>query len=209
MSNLETARTNMIKQQLRPWEVLDENVLNACSVVKREDYVPEALKGLAYADYQLPVVKGEYMLKPNLEGRLLQALQIKPSDSVLEIGSASGYVTACLAYLADRVLSLDLHAEATAIASANLAAQGVQNVTLETIESLDSIDYPERFDVIAVCAGSLDSVPDNLKTALAIGGRLFVVTGQSPAKEAMLITRNGSDEWTSVHVLETDIPAIV
>ncbi len=212
MSNLAQAKFNMIEQQIRPWEVLDGQVLAVFDKIEREHFVPEQYKGLAYADCQLPLLKGESMLPPTLEGRMLQALHLKPSDSVLEIGSCSGYITACLATLADQVLSVDCLQQATDLASSNLQnlnnAELSKRIRLQTISSLSDITYTDRFDAITVCAGSLSAIPENLKNALAIGGRLFAVTGQSPAKQAQLVTRISQTEWNSVNLFETDIPAI-
>jgi len=212
MSNFAKAKFNMIEQQVRPWEVLDGRVLDVFDKIEREHFVPEQYKGLAYADCQLPVIKGESMLPPTLEGRMLQALNLETSDSVLEIGSCSGYITACLATLADQVLSLDCLQQATDLASSNLQSLNndavARSVRLQTISALSDIAYNERFDAITVCAGSLPDIPENLKKALAIGGRLFAVTGQPPVKQAQLVTRLSQTEWSSVTLFETDIPAI-
>jgi protein-L-isoaspartate(D-aspartate) O-methyltransferase len=208
MSDFAKAKHNMIEQQIRPWEVIDPQVLGVFDELNRDQFVPEALKGLAYADCQLPVVGKQCMLPPTVEGRMLQALNIKSSDCVLEIGTCSGYITACLAQLATHVDSVDMQAEAKQIAQQNLDQLDITNVALSTISSLQEITHTERYDVIAVCAGSIDEIPENLKQALVIGGRLFVVTGQSPAKHAQLITRIGQTEWQCNSLFETDIPAI-
>ncbi len=208
MSNLAQAKFNMIEQQIRPWEVLDTQVLDVFDTIERVHFVPEQYKGLAYADCQLPVIEGESMLPPVVEGRMLQALSLKSSDSVLEIGSGCGYITACLAALTGQVTSLDLHAEATEMASANLQQQQITNVELQTISSLDDVVHKERYDAITITAGSLGSIPQNLKNALAIGGRLFAVTGNSPAKQALLMTRVSQTEWKTSKLFETDIPDI-
>jgi protein-L-isoaspartate(D-aspartate) O-methyltransferase len=208
MSDFAKAKHNMIQQQIRPWEVIDPQVLDVFEQLNRDYFVPESLKGLAYADCQLPVVGTQCMLPPNVEGRMLQALNIKGSDCVLEIGTCSGYITACLARLAEHVDSVDMNPDSTQLAQKNLTELGITNVALQTISSLQDITHTERYDVIAVCAGSVDHLTDNLKQALAIGGRLFAVTGKSPAKEAQLITRIGQTEWETVSLFETDIPAI-
>ncbi len=208
MSDFAKAKHNMIEQQIRPWEVIDPQVLEVFDTLNRDQFVPESLKGLAYADCQLPVLGTQCMLPPTVEGRMLQALNIKQSDCVLEIGTCSGYITACLAHLSTHVDSVDLNPESKDIALGNLQQLGINNVTLETISSLQNISHNERYDVIAVCAGSLDEVPENLKNALVIGGRLFAVTGQSPVKEAQLITRIAQQEWQVMNLFETDINAI-
>ena len=212
MSHPARAKFNMIEQQIRPWEVFDRRVLDVFDKIEREHFVPEPFKGLAYADCQLPVVAGESMLPPTLEGRMLQALRLESADSVLEIGSGCGYITACLATLADKVLSVDLLQEATELASTNLHNLGyldlAKKIRLQTISSLDDISYNERFDAITVCAGSLTAIPEHLKKALVIGGRLFAVTGQSPVKQAQLVTRISQTEWDTLNLFETDIPDI-
>ena len=198
----------MIEQQIRPWEVLDTQVLDVFNTIERAHFVPEQYKGLAYADCQLPVVEGESMLPPTVEGRMLQALRLKPSDSVLEIGTCCGYITACLASLANHVTSLDKHTEATTMASDRLQQNNITNVELQTIQSLADVTVTERYDAIAIGAGSLSSVPQNLKNALVIGGRLFAITGSSPAKQAQLMTRVNQTEWKVENLFETDIPDI-
>jgi protein-L-isoaspartate(D-aspartate) O-methyltransferase len=201
--NFEQARLAMVEQQVRPWEVLDPRVLETIGAVPREDFVPAAQRQLAYADLALPLPHGECMLKPVLEGRLLQALAIAPSDEVLEIGTGSGYLTACLAQLARDVLSIDLHADFIATAAPRLERLGSRNVRLETADAFSFV--PNRlFDAIAV-TGAVASVPDAFARWLKPGGRLFVVRGDSPAQEAVCLTRR--DEHLHIESLfETDIP---
>ncbi len=206
MTDFAQAKFNMIEQQIRPWEVLDPQVLAVFNRINRDYFVPDEFKGLAYADCSLPVSEGESMLPPTVEGRMLQALELKPANCVLEIGTCFGYLTACLASLTDQVTSIDFNAEATRIAAEKLAQLGIENVELQTIRSLDELTFSERFDAIAVSAGSLSKIPMNLKNALVIGGRLFVVTGQSPVKHAQLIRRVNQNEWTTENLFETDIP---
>jgi protein-L-isoaspartate(D-aspartate) O-methyltransferase len=208
MTNFSQAKFNMIEQQIRPWEVLDPQVLEVFNQIDRDYFVPDALKGLAYADCQLPIVEGESMLPPVLEGRMLQSLNLQAADCVLEIGTCYGYITACLASLTEHVTSVDLHPQATQTATTKLSELNITNIDLQTIQSLDDISYQERYDAIAVSAGSLPSVPVNLKKALVIGGRLFAVCGQSPVKHAQLCTRVSQNEWTVENLFETDIPEI-
>jgi len=208
MTDPTLAKFNMIEQQIRPWEVLDTQVLDVFDKIDRARFVPEEFKGLAYVDCQLPVMESESMLPPTVEGRMLQALALKSTDSVLEIGSCCGYITACLAQLAKHVDSVDFHAQATELASANLRSHEINNVNLQTIESLDDISHQQRYDAITICAGALPTIPQNLKEALVFGGRMFVVTGQSPAKQAELITRVSQTEWSIDKLFETDIPDI-
>lgn len=201
--NFEQARLAMVEQQVRPWEVLDPRVLATIGAIPREEFVPAAQRQLAYADLQLPLPHGECMLKPVLEGRLLQALALEPSDEVLEIGTGSGYLTACLAQLARDVLSIDLHADFLATAAPRLERLGLRNLRLEAADALAFA--PNRlFDAIAV-TGAVASVPDAFGHWLKPGGRMFVVRGDSPVQEAVRLTRRG--EHLHVESLfETDIP---
>ena len=206
MTNAETAKFNMIEQQIRPWEVLDNRVLSTLGQVDREDFVRDAYKGLAYADCQIPLGNGVNMLPPTIEGRLLQALLIEADDEVLEVGSGSGYLTACLAHLAQRVRSIDSNAEIIDFARTNVASYGSDNVEFEQC-GLAQIDATEAYDAIAVTR-SLAAVPENLKQALKTGGRMFVVVGRSPVMQALLITRIGASEWTTQSLFETDLPRL-
>jgi protein-L-isoaspartate(D-aspartate) O-methyltransferase len=206
MNNAETAKFNMIEQQIRPWEVLDNQVLSTLDQIKREDFVREVYKGLAYADCRIPLGNGVSMLPPVIEGRMLQALLIKTEDEVLEVGSGCGYVTACLAHLAQQVISVDNSTEIIDFAKSNVASCGQDNVNFKQ-RDLAQIDVIEAYDVIAVTA-SLPAVPENLKQALKMGGRMFVIIGNSPVMQAMLITRVGEAEWTTQSLFETDLPRL-
>ena len=206
MNNAETAKFNMIEQQVRPWEVLDNQVLSTLDKIDREDFVREAYKGLAYADCQIPLGHGVSMLPPTIEGRMLQALLIEAEDEVLEVGSGSGYVTACLAHLAHRVSSFDSDTDIIDFAKTNVANFGQDNVDFGQC-GLTQIDATEAYDVIAV-TGSLPSVPENLKQALKTGGRMFVIVGNSPVMQALLITRIGASEWKTQSLFETDLPRL-
>jgi protein-L-isoaspartate(D-aspartate) O-methyltransferase len=206
MNNTEIAKFNMIEQQIRPWEVLDHQVLSTLGQIKREDFVREAYKGLAYADCQIPVGNGVSMLPPTIEGRMLQALLINPEDQVLVVGSGGGYITACLAHLSQSVTSIDSSAEIIDFARTNVANSGQDNVEFQQL-GLAQIDFTASFDAIAV-TGSLQSVPLNLKLALKPGGRLFIVVGRSPVMQALLITRVGESEWTTESLFETDLPRL-
>jgi protein-L-isoaspartate(D-aspartate) O-methyltransferase len=206
MNNAETAKFNMIEQQVRPWEVLDNQVLLTLDKIDREDFVREAYKGLAYADCQIPLGHGVSMLPPTIEGRMLQALLIEAEDEVLEVGSGSGYVTACLAHLAHRVSSFDSDTDIIDFAKTNVANCGQDNVNFGQ-RGLTQIEATEAYDVIAV-TGSLPSVPENLKQALKTGGRMFVIVGNSPVMQALLITRIGASEWKTQSLFETDLPRL-
>ena len=206
MVNAEIAKFNMIEQQIRPWEVLDHQVLNTLNQVNRADFVREPYKGLAYADCQIPVGNGVSMLPPTIEGRMLQALLINPEDRVLEVGSGGGYITTCLAKLGERVTSIDPSAEIIDFARTNVTNSGQDNVEFQQL-GLAQIDFTAAYDVIAV-AGSLPKVPENLKLALKPGGRMFIVVGESPVMEALLISRVGDAEWATQSLFETDLPRL-
>jgi protein-L-isoaspartate(D-aspartate) O-methyltransferase len=202
----EVAKFNMIQQQIRPWEVLDNQVLSVISEIDRQDFVPDSYKGLAYADCQIPVCAGTTMFPPTVEGRMLQALLIEAEDKILEIGSGSGYITACLASLGEQVLSLDTSHEALNLARQNIASYDFANVEFEEASAFNC-KYDQAFDVIAV-GGTVRKVPENLKQALSIGGRMFIIVGQAPVMQALLITRAGSNEWSTQSLFETDLPAL-
>jgi len=206
MSNTEIAKFNMIEQQIRPWEVLDNQVLTVIEQLNREDFVDPVYRGLAYADCQIPVASGVRMLPPTVEGRMLQALLLDSDDQVLEVGSGSGYISACLASLAGHVRSIDANADIIERAQANVARLGLERVEFEQM-LLAQLDAPESYDAIAVTA-SLSAVPQNLKQALKIGGRMFIICGYSPVMEALLITRVGANEWSTQSLFETDLPRL-
>lgn len=206
MTHSTVAKYNMIEQQIRPWEVLDNRVLSVLDAVDRADFVRPAYQGLAYADCQIPVGNGVRMLPPTIEGRMLQALMIGPDDRVLEVGCGSGYLGVCLAQLAQQVTSIDARAEIVDFARANQAKFGPQNCEFRELDQ-SQVNERLRYDVIAVSA-SLARVPDNLRQALTLGGRMFIVVGQSPVMEALLITRVGESAWTTQSLFETDLPRL-
>ncbi len=206
MTDTAVAKFNMIEQQIRPWEVLDSQVLSVLARINREDFVRDPYKGLAYADCQIPIGNGVSMLPPTVEGRMLQALLIEPGDQVLEVGCGCGYVTACLASLAQHVTSIDTRDELVELARGNVENCGLSNVDYVST-GLTQVDDSLAYDVIAV-TGSLATVPENLQRALKVGGRMFVIVGQSPVMEALLITRVGESEWTTQSLFETDLPRL-
>lgn len=200
----ENARFNMVEQQVRPWRVLDAKILNLVGSLPREMFVPDNYKGLAYADIEIPLGDGQMMMFPRVEGRLLQALNIQPEDTILEIGTGSGYLTACLAKLGNTVISQEINPVYTEQARARLAALDINNVQLRTTDSLSDDIESGLFDAIAV-TGSLPEIPENFKQRLNIGGRLFIVVGESPVMTAYLVTRTGENVWETDALFETDI----
>lgn len=197
----------MVEQQVRTWTVSDPDVLQALANVSRETYVPAEFIHCAYADAEIPIGNGQYMLRPSLDGRILQFVDIQPQDSVLEIGTGTGYLTACISRLAGSVTSIDLHDEFVRNAAENLAEDGADNVTLNTMDA--SIELPgDDFDVVIVSA-SVSEADDRFAALLRPGGRLFVVVGGSPAMTATLMTRAEDGKLTSSGLFETDIRPLV
>jgi len=202
---LERARYNMIEQQIRPWDVLDQRVLDVIAATPREAFVPERYRTtLAFSDFSIPLEHGQYMMPPKLEGRLLQALALRPTDRVLEIGTGSGFVTACLARLGASVQSYDIRPEFTERARARLELQGVRNATLATADLSRLPADLGRFEAIAV-TGALPALEPSFQEHLAVSGRLFVVVGRAPVMEALLITRVGEDAFTRESLFETEL----
>ncbi|MCP4488220.1 MAG: protein-L-isoaspartate O-methyltransferase [Gammaproteobacteria bacterium] len=206
MNIAEVAKHNMIEQQIRPWEVLDSQVLNVLNEVNRIEFVEEKYKGLAYADCQIPLNHQSSMLPPVIEGRMLQSLLIGKEDSILEIGSGSGYISACLGKLGKQVLSLDISDENLSIARQNTANAGVNNIEFQLANGLEG-GYDNKYDVIAV-NGSVTKVPESLKLALSPGGRMFIIEGTSPVMQALLFTCSGNSQWGCQSLFETDLPAL-
>jgi len=206
-TDFEQARFNMIEQQVRTWEVLDQRVLDTMNRIPRENFVPEQYRSLAFADINIPIGNGQVMMSPKLEGRLLQALNIRPDDSILEVGTGSGYLTACLASLGKHVTSIDIVPEFTATAGTRLADQGITNASLETADVANGLSTSEQYDVIAV-TGSLPLLQKQFHESLKTGGRLFVITGKLPIMEALLITRVGKNHWSQESLFETCLPPL-
>ena len=215
MSNMDfnQARFNMVEQQVRPWDVLDPRVLNVIGNIPREQFVPEVSKKLAYADVRIPIGQYEgrtsHMLNPVIEGRMLQSLSIGEDDTILQIGTGTGYVTACLATLGRHVDSVDINPEMTAMAEKNLARFEITNVNLSTGDGSEKWEQKRYYDCIAIM-GSLPEVPGFYKKSLKEdGGRMFVVVGEAPVMKALLVTRIGRNEWTLEEIFETCIEPLI
>jgi protein-L-isoaspartate(D-aspartate) O-methyltransferase len=205
--NFELARTQMLGQQLRAWEVLDDRVLRTFAETPRENFVPRDYRDLAFADVEIPLGHGQSMLAPKVEGRILQALQVEPIDDVLVVGTGSGYLTACLARLAKHVTSIDIFPDFIAAAEPRLAACGVRNAELATADAL-AVSYRARFDAIAVTA-SVPSLDRHFIEMLRPQGRLFVVVGREPAMEARLVTLQPDGQTTTAGLFETVLAPLV
>ena len=202
--NLEQARYNMIESQIRTWEVLDQTVLDTLFAVKREDYVPDKYRPLAFVDMEIPLRHGETMLAPKLEARMLQELTLKNSDRVLEIGTGSGYMAALLAALAGHVFSVELHNDLSEAAAAKLAGHGVSNVTLEVGDAGHGWQRHAPYDVI-VLTGSVPLLQPDFAAQLKPGGRLLAVVGEPPVMTARLVSWMGDGAWNEVGLFETCI----
>ena len=205
--NFDVARTQMLGQQLRAWEVLDERVLRAFAETPREEFVPREYRDLAFADTEIPLQHGQSMLAPKVEGRILQALQAEPIDDVLVVGTGSGYLAACLARLAKRVMSIDIFPVFATAAAPKLAACGIGNVDLKTGDAL-TLSYLSQFDAIAVTA-SVPALDDHFVSMLRPQGRLFIVVGREPAMEARLITLQPNGTTTADGLFETVLAPLI
>ena len=205
--NIEQARFNMIEQQIRPWEVLDQEVLDLLFVVKREDFVPAAYRNLAFADMEIPIGSGQVMLAPRVEARLMQELGIKNTDKVLEIGTGSGYMAALLAARAEHVVTVESRPEIAEFARQNLERAGVANVTIEVGDGANGWAQRGPYDVIVV-SGALPSLPDTLLKQLRLGGRLAAIVGEAPVMEAQLATCSAEGVYSTVNLFETVVPAL-
>jgi len=201
--DFQQARFAMVEQQVRPWDVLDPRVLETLMTVRREDFVPPRHRKLAFADLPLPLEHGEVMMKPVVEGRMLQAMSLEPGDEVLEIGTGSGFATACLAALSREVVSVDRHTDFIERTRGRLGAEGITNVRLECTDVF-GWQPGRQFDAICV-TGAVATDPERFGAWLKPGGRLFVIHGQSPAQEALRITRRG-EGFHRESLFETDVP---
>jgi protein-L-isoaspartate(D-aspartate) O-methyltransferase len=209
--DVERARFNMVEQQIRPWEVLDQEVLDLLFAVHREDFVPPRYRDLAFADLEIPIsddaASDEKMLSPKLEARMLQELAVKPTNRVLEVGTGSGYMTALLAKRSAHVYSVEIVPEFSAQASRRLAAHGISNVTLDIGDAASGWRLRAPYDVILL-TGSVPVLAQDFQNSLNPGGRLLAVVGEAPVMQARLITRSAGGSCSSFTLFETSIPAL-
>jgi protein-L-isoaspartate(D-aspartate) O-methyltransferase len=205
--NIEAARNQMIEQQVHTWDVFDERVLKAMGDIKRELFVPDAYRDVAFADSMIPLSHGQQMLSPKIQGRILQTLELNPSDVALEVGAGSGYLTACLGRLCSRVRSLEIFPDLADRSRANLLAAAINNAAVETSDAT-RLDEVATYDAIAV-TGSLPVYDERFQRALKIGGRMFVVVGTAPIMEAWKVTRLGEREWQRESLFETVFDPLV
>ena len=205
--NIEQARFNMIEQQIRPWDVLDQDVLDLLVVVKREQFVPTAYKDLAFFDTEIPLPGGENMLAPRVEARLLQEAAVKKHENVLEIGAGSGYMAALLAHRARHVTTVDIRHDLKDLAARNLAAYGVTNV--DVVEGDGARGWgSESYDVIVI-SGSLPVLPEAFLTQLKTGGRLLATIGEEPVMSAQVVTRVSDTVFETVKLFETSMKPLL
>ena len=206
--NFEQARFNMVEQQIRTWEVLDQDVLDLLYVVPREDFVPPAYRALAFSDMEIPIGQGgvavERMMPPKMEARIVQELGVKKSDRVLEVGTGSGYLTALLAHRASHVLSVEINGALAEFGRGNLSRHGVENISLEAGDAARGWSKQSPYDVI-VLTGSTPVLPQTLLDQLAPGGRLFAVVGDAPVMVARLVTCTGPGTFASAELFDTVI----
>ena len=205
--NFEKARFNMVEQQIRPWEVLDQDVLDLLMTVKREEFVPAAYRDLAFTEVEIPIGCGQVMLKPVIEGKVLQALRLGKADSVLEVGTGSGYFAALLAARTEWVRTIELEPELVKLAGANLARNGVENVVVVQGDGIAGWAERAPYDVIVV-SGGLPFVPQALLEQLKVGGRLFAFVGEAPVMKARLVTCEAEGRFRTEDIFETVVPML-
>jgi protein-L-isoaspartate(D-aspartate) O-methyltransferase len=202
------ARRQMVDAQVRSWEVLDPRVLSVMETLPREAFVPAPYRALAFSEANIPLDHGQMMMQPKIEGRILQAVDVQENERVLEVGTGSGYLAACLARLGGQVLSVDCFGDFVRGAEKIWRQTGTEGVRGQVEES-STLDWSEEdFDVIVVTA-SMPELHDSFRTRLAPGGRLFAVIGQAPAMEAQLITRVGAAAWSREYLFETSLPPLI
>ena len=206
--NVEQARFNMIEQQIRPWDVLDFRVLDALRSVRRECFVSDDYRSQAFSDVMLPLAHGQCMMSPVVEGRVLQALNVQQGERVLELGTGSGFLAACLAQMGGHVTSVEIFEDLSEQARHVLDKQGYSAVSLETGDASQGWNDQHVYDVIAI-TGAMPTLPEAYKQKLSVGGRLFAVVGQEPAMQAVLITRDAENEWRMDSLFETSLPYFI
>lgn len=206
--NFEQARFNMIEQQIRPWDVLDQRTLDLIASVPREQFVPEDYRKLAFADINIPLAQGQVMMSPKVEARLLQVLRLNPNDSVLEIGTGSGYLTALLAKSAKHVDSVDIFPEFIQTAAVKLKALNINNVTLQVGDAINGWNTDVDYDVI-VLTGSVPVLKPHFQDQLIEGGCLFAIIGEEPIMQAQLITRINQTKTNRELLFETVLPPLL
>ena len=205
--NIEQARFNMIEQQIRPWEVLDQGVLSLLGVVHREDFVPPAYRALAFIDTEVPLPEGQFMLPPRVEARLLQELRLAEHETALEVGAGSGYMAALMAHQAQHVTTMEIRPALAAMARANLQRAGITNVDVVQADAAAGATGTGPFDAILL-SGSVAQVPAVLLERLKTGGRLVAIEGQEPVMRAVIVTRVAAQQYKRVELFDTIAPRL-
>ncbi len=207
--NRSQARENMIEQQIRPWDVLDQRVLDVLGEIPREQFVDEQYHGVAYSDHRMPIGHGQEMLNPNVDARMIQALALQNTDSVLEIGTGSGYTATCLSRLCRNVETVEISTPLADAARGRFAEMACSNISSHNLDASEIWDAADEYDAIAF-TGSVQKIPEYYKLKMAVGARLFVVVGDAnaPTMTAMLLTRLTEQEWTSDSLFETCVPPL-
>ena len=206
--DIEQARYNMIEQQIRTWEVLDQSVLDLLGEIRREDFVPDSYKGLAFADIRIPLANNQTMMMPKEEARVLQSLELDKEASVLEVGTGSGYLTALLASKANSVKSIDIYPEFTNACQEKLAKCDISNVSIESTDIYQLLDSGQEFDAVVLTA-SLPKMDERFLQLVKDGGKMFVMIGDSPVMEAGLINKQNAHSWSMEGLFETDLPPLI
>lgn len=208
MDHLEQARLNMVEQQIRPWDVFNPEILNIFLTLKRENFVPDAYKNIAFSDVEVPLPGSQKMLYPRVEARLLQELNLNKQDKVLEIGTGSGYVTAALARLSGFVHSIEIDDNNRKLAVRNLTENGITNVSVTAGSGIDGMPAKAPYDKIFV-GGALIEIPDSLKKQLKIGGRLVGFVGRKPVVHAIMLEKISEDKFQQKQLFETDVDYLI
>lgn len=207
VATMAVAREQMVEQQVRTWDVLDERVLEVMRRIPREQFVPPEHRYLAYADVEIALPHGQHMLRPNLTGRLLQALSLTGTERVLEVGSGSGFLTACLAQMAKSVRSVEYFADLAELARTHLAASGVRNAEVIAADAT-RLDAATRYDAVALTA-SLPVYDERFQRLLNVGGRLFAIVGTPPVMEAWLVRCVGEGAFARESLFETVVDPLI
>ncbi len=205
--NLEKARFNMVEQQIRPWDVLDQNVLDLLMTARRERFVPENAREVALADVEIPIGYGQFMLRPVLEAKALQAVTIKPGDNVLEVGAGTGFFASLLAARAGHVTTLEIAPALARMAHENLTRSLVQNVSVENEDGIHGWSKLAPYDVVML-SGGVSEIPEMILAQLKPGGRLFAFVGEAPVMKGRLVTRESEERFNTQDLFETLVPVL-
>lgn len=206
--DIEQARSNMIEQQIRTWEVLDIDVLDLLNEIHREEFIPDAYQELSFADTRIPIGHEQTTMTPKVEARLLQSLSVNPDETVLEIGTGCGYLTTLLAKSAKHVKSIDLFPDFIKTAHDNIIKTGLTNIELESTDAYSLFDQAEKYDVLVLTA-SLPEMDERFINLLNDGGRMFAIIGDSPAMEACVLTKESGTKYSKTSLFEIDLPALI